>query len=319
MSDVLTVQTAFGDIADLAQGYIGRVNARQIVVLTAEPVEPGQVVRFQVLLGDGTLAFWGDGHCAQANDLGDEAEPHARYELLLHSLEFPDERSLPVFDYMVSMSDSATPSEELTASEEGVFPEQESATAEIETGEMEALDAQAPPTIPPVESIPPMESMPPMESVPPVESMPPMESVPPVDAFAAQAEDEDELAPMDVAPEMHAEPQMASVPPVDAFAAQGEDEEGLAPIDMAPEMHDEPARVLSDRPGPPPGGVLTRLSAGNAWRPAAPAKRQPAARSGLFKYPFGPLPKPSRPPRPEIDPSARVTLAPRPTASQADA
>ncbi len=236
MSDVLTVQTAFGDIADLAQGYIGRVNARQIMVAVAEPVQPGQVVRFQVLLADGTLAFWGDGHCAQINDLGDEAEPHARFELLLHSLEFPDERSLPVFEYMVSLSESATPSEELTASEEGGFEAAESGTGEVNTGDLEAL------------------------SVPPVENAAP------------------------------------SIPPVEA----------------AP-MEDELPRALSDRAGPPPNG-LTRMTTGNAWRPVRPERQPPAARSGLFKYPFGALPIPTRPPRPELDPALAVTPAPRPAA-----
>lgn len=245
MSDVVTVQTGFSDIADLAQGYIGRVNARQIVVAVAEAAEPGQVVRFQVLLVDGTLAFWGDGHCAQVNDLGDAADANARYELLLHSLEFPDERSLPVFEYMVSLSESATPSEELTASEAG-FSATEGGTDEVSTGDLEALDAV---------------------SVPPAE---------------------------DVAP---------SVPPV--AAAESYD---AAPID------DDLPRALSDRPGPPPGGVLTRLATGNAWRPVRPERQPPAPRSGLFKYSFGDLPIPARPPRPEVDPALCVTPAPRPGA-----
>lgn len=242
MSDVVTVQTAFSDIADLAQGYIGRVNARQIVVAVAEAAEPGQVVRFQVLLVDGTLAFWGDGHCAQVNDLGDAAEPHGRYELLLHSLEFPDERSLPVFEYMVSLSESATPSEELTASEGG-FSATEDGTDEVGTGDLEALDAA---------------------SIPPVENVAP------------------------------------SVPPAQAYEA--------APIE------DDLPRALSDRPGPPPGGVLTRMATGNAWRPVRPERQPPAPRSGLFKYSFGELPIPARPPRPEVDPALCVTAAPRPGA-----
>jgi hypothetical protein len=241
MSDVLTVQTPFGDIADLAQGYIGRVNARQIVVAVSEAAEPGQVVRFQVLLADGTLAFWGDGHCAQVNDLGDDADPNGRFELLLHSLEFPDERSLPVFEYMVSLSESATPNEELTASEESGFTPAEAGTDEVGTGDLEAL------------SVPPME---------------------------------------DVTP---------SVPPVEAAA-----------FDAAP-IEDDLPRALSDRPGPPPGG-LTRMATGNAWRPVRPERQPPAPRSGLFKYPFGALPIPTRPPRPEIDPALCVTAAPRPGA-----
>lgn len=255
MSDVLTVQTPFGDIADLAQGYIGRVNARQIVVAVAEAVEPGQVVRFQVLLADGTLAFWGDGHCAQCNDLGDDEDPSVRFELLLHSLDFPDERSMPVFEYMVSLSDSATPNEELTANEDSGFSSIEPGTNEVGTGELEALDAA---------------------SIPPV-------SVPPLSGTAET--EEEELA-------------AASVPPAEP--------------EFAPAYESEIPRALSDRPGPPPGGVLTRMTTGNAWRPVRPEKQPPAPRSGLFKYAFGELPTPSGPPRPEIDPAFRVTPAPRP-------
>lgn len=264
MSEVLTVQTPFGDIADLAQGYIGRVNARQIVVAVAEPVAPGEEVRFQVLLADGTLAFWGDGHCAQINDLGDDVEPNARFELLLHSLTFPDERSLPVFEYMVSLSESATPSDELTASEDGGFVSMEPGTGEVGTGELEALDAV---------------SLPPADAV---------DDASEATEFAA-ADDADEALEMATPSELP-----------------------MAAADTS--MDDELPRALSDHPGPPPGGVLTRLTTGNAWRPARPEKRVPAPRSGLFKYPFGELPTPSRPPRPEIDPALRVTPAPRPAA-----
>jgi len=247
MSDVLTVQTSFGDVADLAQGFIGRVNARQIVVLAGEAIATGQAVRFQVLLADGTLAFWADGQCAQAKDLGEDADPNARYELFLHSLEFPDERSLPVFEYMVSLSESATPSDELTASEESeAFTEPP--TGEVGTDELEAVEAV---------SAAPGDIM----------SAPPSAPAP---------------AP---APEPEPAPYESEVP-----------------------------RALSDRPGPPPGGVLTRMATGNAWRPARPEKRPPTPRSGLFKYAFGPLPLPSKPPRPVLDPAQAVTPAPRPGA-----
>lgn len=141
MDDVLTVQTAFADIAELAQGYVGRVTAQQLVVSVGQPVEAGTAVRFQLLLADGTLAFWGDGHCAQVVDNGDGAAEHERYELVLHSLAFPDERSLPVFEYLVSLSETATPSGELTASEDATFASIEPGASEVGTDEIEPIDA----------------------------------------------------------------------------------------------------------------------------------------------------------------------------------
>lgn len=236
MDDVLTVQTAFADIADLAQGYIGRVTAQQLVVSVAEPAVAGTAVRFQLLLADGTLAFWGDGHCAQVIDHGDDVPENERYELVLHTLAFPDERSLPVFEYLVSLSETVTPSGELTASEEAAFESIEPTTGEVATNEIE---------------------------------------------------------PVDVAPEA----QLESVPPLES-----------APFE------DEVPRALSDRPGPPASPMLTRMATGNAWRPVRPEKEPPAARSGLFKYKFGELPTPARPPRPELDPALRVTPATRPAA-----
>jgi hypothetical protein len=206
------------------------------VIAVPEAVVAGTAVRFQLLLADGTLAFWGDGHCAQVIDHGDDVAPSERYDLVLHSLAFSDERSLPVFEYLVSLSETVTPSGELTASEDATFAASEPPTGEVGT---------------------------------------------------------DEIEPLDVEPE----PMMESVPPLDAASPD-----------------DEIPRALSDRPGPPASPMLTRMATGNAWRPVRPDKQQPAARSGLFKYKFGELPTPSRPPRPEIDPSLRVTPATRPTA-----
>jgi len=290
MSDVLTVQTPFGDIADLAQGFIGRVTAQQLIVNVAQPVAPGEQVRFQVLLADGTLAFWGDGQCAQIQDHGDAVEEHERFELLLHTLSFPDERSQPVYEYMVSLSESATPSDELTATEEGGF-EEEASTGEVGTDELEALDAAV--------------------------------SVPPEDVEAAAFEapvEELEAVAGDVATEDAAAEFAAQEVGAPAYedSAQYEDAAPYRAASQQPPAFvgdDEPApTAISNHPGPPPGGVLTRLSSGNNWAPVRPEKVPPMPRSGLFAYAFGPLPVPRQPPRPEIDPSLRVKPAPRPPA-----
>ena len=287
MSDVLTVQTPFGDIAELAQGFIGRASAQQLIVNVAQPVAPGEQVRFQVLLADGTLAFWGDGQCAQIQDHGDAVEAHERFELSLHTLSFPDERSQPVYEYMVSLSESATPSEELTASDEGGFAVEEASTGEVGTDELEALDA-------------------PLDEIEAAAFEAPLEEL---EAVAGAAEDE-------VASPGAAEDEVASpvyeddAPPTPAAQYQAASSQPPASVG-----HDDPEpRAISNRPGPPPGGVLTRLSSGNNWAPVRPEKVPPMPRSGLFAYAFGPLPVPTKPPRPDLDPSLRVKLAPRPAA-----
>lgn len=300
MSDVLTVQTPFGDIADLAQGFIGRVTAQQIIVNVAQPVAPGEQVRFQVLLADGTLAFWGDGHCAQIQDHGDAVEAHERFELLLHTLSFPDERSQPVYEYMVSLSESATPSDELTASEEGGFAVEEASTGEVGTDELEALDAAM--------SVPPDEAA---MSVPPDE----IEAA----AFEAPVEELEALAgdaPTEDAAAAFAAEAVES--PAYEESAQYEDAAPYQAASQHPSAFtgdgDPAPTAISNHPGPPPGGVLTRLSSGNNWAPVRPEKAPPMPRSGLFAYAFGPLPVPSRPPRPDLDPSLRVRPAQRPAA-----
>jgi hypothetical protein len=61
------------------------------------------------------------------------------------------------------------------------------------------------------------------------------------------------------------------------------------------------------------GHPLTRPSVGTTWSPESIERPLPAQSSGLFDYQGG-VPSPKSPPRPDIDPSARVRPAPRPGA-----
>ncbi|MCB9612934.1 MAG: hypothetical protein H6722_10825 [Sandaracinus sp.] len=61
----------------------------------------------------------------------------------------------------------------------------------------------------------------------------------------------------------------------------------------------------------PPGGVITRPMAPPTWWPEATAPAQPRPSTGWFQY-GDDLPLPAAPPRPELDPTLRVSPAPKP-------
>src|SRR5262245_24485425 len=104
--DILSVATPFPDVASLAQGYINRVDGERLLIPLEEACDEGSGVRFVIYLGDGTAAFAGAGRCVQVSDQGTNVPPNARYETLVDSLEL-DERSRPVYDYIVAVRAAA--------------------------------------------------------------------------------------------------------------------------------------------------------------------------------------------------------------------
>ena len=72
------------------------------------------------------------------------------------------------------------------------------------------------------------------------------------------------------------------------------------------------AREPSFIPPPIPTGLLTRPARTMHWQPSPPRRPTPRPASGLFRYGPAGLPRPERPPRPELDPSLQVAPAPRP-------
>ena len=59
--------------------------------------------------------------------------------------------------------------------------------------------------------------------------------------------------------------------------------------------------------------ILTRPTLPAAWSPAPEPRPEAATSSGLFDYGRSGLPKPARPPRPELPPESRVGAAPSPS------
>jgi hypothetical protein len=80
------------------------------------------------------------------------------------------------------------------------------------------------------------------------------------------------------------------------------------PVDQATYAAREPSFV----PPPIPTGLLTRPARTMHWQPSPPRRPTPRPASGMFRYGLAGLPRPERPPRPELDPSLQVSPAPRP-------
>lgn len=100
--DVVSVMTPYPDVAQLAEGYLQRADGERLWVPLSAPTEPGEGVRFVIHLADGTVGFGGAGRCVQVADQGEDVDAAIRYEALLDSLQF-DERSQPVYDYIVAV------------------------------------------------------------------------------------------------------------------------------------------------------------------------------------------------------------------------
>lgn len=112
MSDELfNVMTPFADVAELGQGYMTRADGERLwVPLPIQAIE-GEQVQFVIHLLDGVPAFAGAGRCIQVADQGPGVDPSVRFEALLDSLVF-DERSQPVYDYIVAVRTAALSEEE---------------------------------------------------------------------------------------------------------------------------------------------------------------------------------------------------------------
>jgi hypothetical protein len=279
--DIVEVATSYVDVAELGQGYVDRADGERMLLPLPRAVAEGEGVRFIVHLADGTPAFAGAGRCVQVDDRGSSMPADQRYETLLDSLAF-DERSQPVYDYIVAVrqmayadaapedpSDEAVyESEEVTVSSEGT---QVTLSSDHPTAEIATIDAASQPP----ESLAPVAA---------VEALP--RDPEPVDDEASFAE----VSTSDPPREPVREPARAVEPDY---------------------SHAVLASVL---PEPLPTGMLTRPALAAHWAPAAPRPPRPSTRPSRFRYTGGALPVPGEPPRPVLDRSAWVEPAAAPRA-----
>jgi hypothetical protein len=298
--DILSVATPFPDVASLAQGYINRVDGERLLLPLEVSVDEGAGVRFVIYLGDGTAAFAGAGRCVQVSDQGTNVPPSARYETLVDSLEL-DERSRPVYDYIVAVRAAAygqtDEAQDADAHVEDVAPgELEAAPIDVDAGmDVELASVPAAPLSEPAAAVDDADfgyDAEPAAEADALEAMP--ETLSEEDAEAAHAYAS--LHPVAPEPENLLVPSVrpASMIPTSAI-----------PESFRPEM-------ASFIPPPLPTGILQRPARALHWQPAPPRRPTPLPQTGLFRYTGPGLPKPAAAPRPDLDPSQLVQRAPRP-------
>jgi hypothetical protein len=256
MSDeIFSIAAPFADVAELAQGYVDRADGERLLLPLPKSMPVGAPVRFVIYLADGTPAFAGAGLCSESSDQGRAVAADQRYETLLDSLRF-DERSRPVYDYIVAVRAA------VYANSDGQAPIAGAAT-----------DGESP-----------------QEEV-----------------------DVDSTAVLDLFAQHRQEPAMVGGASIYRTPVPGSDQDERSfrggPVDSS--TYSGP-REPSFIPPPIPTGLLMRPARTMHWQPSPPRRPTPRPASGMFRYGLGGLPRPERPPRPDLDPSLQVTPAPRP-------
>ena len=102
MTQLVTVQTDFRDLEQMAQGLVGRVHETHLILPTGESVDEGEWAQFEITLFDGQSGLAGVGRCVTLVDNGDERLPHQRFDLVLDSLQF-DTHEQSVFEHILAL------------------------------------------------------------------------------------------------------------------------------------------------------------------------------------------------------------------------
>jgi len=276
--DILTIATPYPDVVSLAQGYINRADGERILLPLAATPSEGEGIRFVVMLSDGTPAFAGAGLCTQVSDQGNTVPADQRFETLLDSLQF-DERSQPVYDYIVAVRNAAYAQQAETEAQAAEAP---ATDVEMDALSVESHDDEATAMLNVEVATEAVVIAGRMPSDAPSEQGQVLWS-------AGAPEAAQELEPVHSwAPSAPPPPRVESWQP---------------PLEAA-----QPSFV----PPPIPTGILTRPARAAHWQPTPPRRPTPRPASGLFRYASGALPRPAAPPHPDIDPAARVRPAPRP-------
>lgn len=279
--DVYTIETKYGDVAELGKGWVNRVDGQRILLPFGKKLKVGDGVRYVVHLADGTPAFAGAGRCAEVSDQGRKAPKGQRYESMIEALQF-DDRSRPVYEYIVAVrnatygNQAATVQTAATAQAEPVVEEQADDPA-LDADEAELLDDTEAP-------------------------------------HASVDDGEGEATAFIGRPAAQRSSAPGANPGEGSFAGALEHRPSGAPSAPASTPSTPAAAPV---PSVMPSGMLRRAVLGVQWQPAAPRRPTPRPASGLFRYPAGPLPRPARAPYPDLDASQWVKPAPKPGAAGA--
>ncbi|MDB4976462.1 MAG: hypothetical protein JWN48_4803 [Myxococcaceae bacterium] len=102
MTQLVTVQTDFTDLDQMAEGLVGRVHATHVILPAGEMVDETEWAQFEIALHDGSVGLAGVGRCVTVVDNGDEREPHQRFDVVLDSLQF-DTHEQSVFEHILAL------------------------------------------------------------------------------------------------------------------------------------------------------------------------------------------------------------------------
>jgi len=312
--DVFAVRTTFQDVAELGQGYLERADGERMLLPLPAEVAAGEGVRFIVYLVDGTPAFAGAGRCVQVSDQGTEVAAEDRYETLVDALVF-DERSRPVYDYIVAVRQMAYAdlgAEAEAADGEEAVLESDEPTTHTEAASPALIAESMRPAAMTAQSDNPHDTI----------SVAPVEETTAIAPPGHYADPEFNTDAMEVPPE-GAKSAFGDVTPADhnaglSFAA--EEQERQASVDDV-EHFEEPFAAPAaevEAPAAPRSimplatGILQRPAIAAGWQPTPPKRKPPTQGSGLFRYAPGTLPIPAKPPRPDLSPDMRVQPAMRP-------
>lgn len=311
MSDeIFEVVTHSVDVAALGQDYSDRVDGERILLGLARALEVGDEVRFVVLLLDGTPAFAGAGRCVQVSDQGPDAGA-SRFETLIDSLAF-DERSAPVYDYIVAVRQLAYQQSEAAAAEEAGV-EQSAAVGDS------AVEVAMPASDPPEPSPWGAEATGIDRGSIPADAQRAVGA----EDFAAEAHgDRPTPHDHDITDSTVITPSGAPtpVPTASAAAPQGAGDSSELPEPSEPEAWSVPAQPRAAMPPayatippePLKTGILTRPALAAHWAPAAPRPPHRSLRPTSFQSQPGPLAVPEVPPRPMLDRGQWIERAPAP-------
>ncbi|MCA9600969.1 MAG: hypothetical protein R3A78_02790 [Polyangiales bacterium] len=107
---ILQVLTKYPDIASLAEAFRERVGDGSLMLYGATPVDEGEEIRFEVLLGDQSVALAGVGRSVGSFEGGAERSPDEKFDIVLDSLELDGTSSI-VYDRILMVRDGAATGE----------------------------------------------------------------------------------------------------------------------------------------------------------------------------------------------------------------
>jgi hypothetical protein len=102
MTQLVTVQTDFRDLEEMAHGLVGRVHGTHVILPTGDEVDKGEWAQFEITLSDGRAGLAGLGRCVTIVDNGEERQAHQRFDVVFDSLQF-DTHEQRVFDHILAV------------------------------------------------------------------------------------------------------------------------------------------------------------------------------------------------------------------------